>query len=370
MMTRGTKTSTWVAALILGVVALSLVRAGETPGEGENVSFDQPAKLAWRQFVFVNAPQGSGDAGAPVFWETWASAEEVFADPYSVPQWPASPRSAGSEPELVQRALMRSLARAGNETGDERRIGAIGEADPADSAEVRYDRTAFDWIVLKQLWYLEGQQKWFDLYAMNQPVDVEFPDGSTLVKASWRAIGSSDKPRFHWREEGGKVWGLVALHVTTKILPGWFWATFEHAENPGLPMVAHPDAFGLDGSQPSRALLDMMKGAGLDEAVWSRYRLVGTQADYTNRDGSPIVLGNSVIEEGFTAASSCRTCHVRASIGEAGRRLSFDPLVGTPDPAWFVTPSHPPAKRFLRLDYAWSLARAKSRSGNPSLGPE
>jgi len=353
-------------------VALSGQSTDEIPGEGENAAFDAPAKLAWRQFVFVNAPQGSRSGGAPVLWETWASAEEVFADPNTTPRWPASARSGGSEDELVQRALFRSLARQGNETGDDRRVGAVGSDSPEDAAEVRYDRTAFDWIVLKQLWYLQGQQKWFDLYALNQPVDVDFPPGSTLIKASWSAIREEDKPRFHWRFESGRVWGLTALHVTSKILPGWFWATFEHVENPGLAAVVHPDPFGLDGGQPSRSLLDLMRGAGLDEAVWGHYRLVGTQADYTERDGAPVVLGNSVIEAGFTAASSCRTCHVRATIGEGGRRLSFDPLVGAPDPAWFVTPSHPPARRYLRLDYAWSLARAKPRttSASGSAGTE
>src|SRR5690606_8109859 len=149
--------------------ALAVVRAGEIPGEGENAAYDAPAELAWRQFVFVNAPQGEGGGGAPVRWETWASAEEVFADPNATPKWPDAPRSAGSEDELVQQALMRALARAGNETEDRRREGALALDSPEDAAEVRYDRTAFDWIVLKQLWYLEGQQKWFDLYAMNQP---------------------------------------------------------------------------------------------------------------------------------------------------------------------------------------------------------
>jgi hypothetical protein len=355
-----------------GVVAVSVAAAATAgiPGQDSNVAFDSPSELAWRQFVYVNAPQSSGGAGGPVLWETWASAEEVFADPDATPQWPSMPRSGGSEAELVQRTLLRAVSRHGNESGDERRVARVPADSPDDSAEVRYDRTAFDWIVLKQLWYLQGQQKWFDLYAMDQPVDVEFPDGATLIKATWKSIAAVDKPRFHWRIEDGRLWGLTALHVTTKILPGWFWATFEHVENSGYPLVAHPDPFGLDGDRPSQALLDLMAKAGLDASVWSYYRLDGTQADYVDRDGAPVVLGNSIIEAGFTAASSCRTCHVRASIGEQGTRLSFDPLVGSPDPSWFVTPAHPPARRFLRLDYAWSLARAKPRTPAISAGTE
>jgi hypothetical protein len=332
------------------------------PGQDSNVAFDAPSELAWRQFAYVNAPQGAGGAGAATLWETWASAEEVFANPDETPLWPSAPRSAGSEPDLVQQTLLRAVARHGNESGDERRVTRVPADSSDDVAEVRYDRTAFDWIVLKQLWYLQGQQKWFDLYAMKQPVDVDFPDGSTLIKATWKAIAENDKPRFHWRTEDGRTWGLTALHVTTKILPGWFWATFEHAENPGYSIVAHPDPFGLEDGRPSPALLDLMSRAGLDTSVWRNYRLDGTQTEYVERDGSPVVLGNSIIEAGFTASSSCRTCHVRASIGERGTRLSFDPLVGSPEPEWFVTPAHPPARLFLRLDYAWSLARAKPRT--------
>jgi hypothetical protein len=344
--------------------------ADEIPGEGANVAFDTPAKLAWDQFIFVNAPETPGAGGSPVRWEAWASAEEVFADPNVTPQWPAEARSGGSEPDLVQRALFRRLARLQSESGDDRHLSAVPEDSPEDAAEVRYDRTAFDWIVLKQLWYLQGQQKWFDLYALDQPVDVDFPDGATLVKATWKAISEADKPRFHWRIEDGRLWGLTAMHITSKILPGWFWTTFEHAENPGYPVVAHQDPYGLDGGSPSERLIAAMKSAGLDSAVWSNYRLVGTQTEYTDRDGAPVVLGNSVIEAGFTAVSSCRTCHVRSTIGETGHRLSFEPRVGSPDPTWFVTPSRPPTPRFLRLDYAWSLARAKPRTRQPATTME
>lgn len=360
--------------VVVGVVVIAsgvaIAAIGDVPGEDGNVAFDTPAKLAWEQFVYVNTPQGAGGAGAPVRWETWASAEEVFADPDATPLWPDAPRSAGSEDELVQRSLLRALARQGNESGDQRRVGAVAADSPEDASEVRYDRTAFDWIVLKQLWYLQGQQKWFELHAMAQPVDVDFPGGSTLIKASWKTIAETDKPRFHWRFENGRLWGLTALHVTTKILPGWFWATFEHVENPGYAIVAHPDPFGLDGGQPSRALVDLMTAGGLDASIWRHYRLDGTQTEYTERDGAPVVLGNSIIEAGFTAASSCRTCHVRSTIGEGATRLSFEPLVGTPDPAWFVTPSHPPTPRYLRLDYAWSLARAKPRTNMVSDGSQ
>jgi hypothetical protein len=45
--------------------------------------------------------------------------------------------------------------------------------------------------------------------------------------------------------------------------------------------------------------------------------------DFTAADGTPYVLGNSVIEgivgNGTIAASSCITCHAYASFGPAGK---------------------------------------------------
>ena len=341
------------------------------PGQGENAALDDPAQLAWRQFARVNLAAGSATAGAggdpaPVAWELWASAAEVFADPANVPVWPTGAAARRFEPELVQQRLFRR--RRSSPPGGAPPSGSLTvPAHPeSEAGEVRIERTAFDWIVLKQLWYLEGQQKAFDFWAADQPTDVAFPDGSVLVKAAWKEIAPADRPRFHWRLHDGRSYGLVALHIASKIVPGWFWATFEQVDNPGRAAVAHPDPFGLDDQgEPSQRLLDLFRRAGLAAGPWRHYRLNGTQTDFVGLDGAPVVLANSVIEAGFTAASSCKTCHARSTIGAAGARLSFEPVLGAPDPAWFGT-SQPPVRSFLQLDFAWSLTRAKPRQAAPA----
>ena len=355
-MRRGTKIG---AALAAGCLATAAAWSGAAdgrpgastdtafPGQSENVAFDEPAELAWRQFARVNlaaGPAAPGGGPAPATWETWASAEYVFADPNRVPVWPSGAAARRFEPELVQQRLFRA-----------RRTGLLGlPAHPeSEAGEVRIERTAFDWIVLKQLWYLEGQQKAYDFWAADQPTDVAFPSGSVFVKAAWKEISEAEKPRYHWRLHEGRSWGLVALHVTSKILPGWFWATFEQVDNPGRAAVAHPDPFGLDDQgRPSTLLLELFDRAGLARDPWRHYRLDGTQTDFVDVDGAPIVLANSVIEAGFTAASSCKTCHARSTIGAAGARLSFDPILGAPDPTWFVSAAQPPERLFLQLDFA------------------
>ena len=47
------------------------------------------------------------------------------------------------------------------------------------------------------------------------------------------------------------TFGLTALHITTKDLPNWLWATFEHVDNPARPgnekwELASRDSFACD----------------------------------------------------------------------------------------------------------------------------
>ena len=64
-----------------------------------------------------------------------------------------------------------------------------------------------------------------------------------------------------------------------------------------------------------------MAKAGLSP-VWENYCLKSSQVDFVNSDGTPYVLGNSVIEgivgNGTVAASSCISCHAYASFGSDG----------------------------------------------------
>jgi hypothetical protein len=57
--------------------------------------------------------------------------------------------------------------------------------------------------------------------------------------------------------------------------------------------------------------------------VWEHYCLKSTEVDFTAADGTPYVLGNSVIEgivgNGTSAASSCIACHAYASFGPTGK---------------------------------------------------
>lgn len=346
------------------------------PGLDDSSAMNAPAELAWRQFAWVNRPADDGGA----LWEGWITAAEVYADPHRTPTWPVTTRGRVLEDEPLQLAAIRDALDQDDTPDDARRPGPLVGDDHAPKTEVRFNRTVLDWIVQKQLWYVEGQEALYDRFRSGQATTVPFPLGSVAIKAAWKPIAEDQAARyFTHRGPAGELFGLIAMHLTTKVLPTWFWATFEHVDNPYRARVTRPDSYGIDPvdpSKPSSQVLQLFADQGLDPAVWGNYRLDGTQTSWVDPFGRPIVLANSVIETGVTARSSCMTCHVRASLGEEGKRLDVQPLVGAPDPAWFLTPAAPglydpntwsvlgagPTATFVPLDFLWSTARAKSRT--------
>jgi hypothetical protein len=113
------------------------------------------------------------------------------------------------------------------------------------------------------------------------------------------------------------------------------------------------------------------------------YKLKGSQIDFTDAAGRPLLLGNSVTEAGFVPTASCITCHSRAAFTAAGAS-SFPifgekqtlPLVGlpqqgsegsqgstsityngTPDPNWYFqfTGANGTTLVNLQADFVWAI---------------
>jgi hypothetical protein len=251
--------------------------------------------------------------------------------------------------------------------------------------EVRMNKATFDFIVANKLWYIQGQEA-----AFQNNTKIDFPVESKEVKAIWERISEADKARFHWANnplDGNRPYGLVALHIISKDLPNWTWATFEQVDNPER-CLARPchDTFGITPSgDVSPELQSLFQAAGLGPE-WQFYRLTGMQVDFVDASNQPTILGNSVIEKGFLLSSSCITCHSRSTIGpringqaRANRLSIFQPpppmppppippdrsisYNGMPDPTWFFTnPQDPTTRKYLQLDFLWSLFRAKRRT--------
>jgi hypothetical protein len=412
----------------------TVVLHDDTPGDAM-VPMNFPDKFAWKLFLEVNrkaAQQGpvSGTAGAPMsndaVWETWADDPQTFPgdpDPAKPPQWPTGGRDAKREKSLspTQRGrflLERAARQQGRVPGGWLEVVAVGKLPPGGFSapngsgigeEVHRNRVTFDYIVNNGLWYQQGVAAFFARAAQAAGDDVTFaakavnlPRASIEVKANWIVIDEKDRPRFHWNyNAAGQLLGLVAMHISSKDLPNWFWCTFEHIDNPGRgDFIGIHDSFGADPAHtPSRTdqanqlypaesqtkeLLAMFAEKGFTgewAEEYKNYRLKGTQVDFTDSAGRPLLLGNSVTEGGFVPTASCITCHSRATVNSSGANGfpgvgnvfgfgeqavlpllgsdSLQPILtynGRPDPSWyFMESSAGTSLRNLQTDFVWAI---------------
>ena len=133
--------------------------------------------------------------------------------------------------------------------------------------ETRHNKATFDFIVQNNLYKISGLKAAFGK-------NLQFPIDSIEVKANWVPV--SEIPAFtnnkvtvaqvpqlyHVNSAGGVQYALVAMHVISKLVPNWTWATFEHRFNPGrCDIIGCRDAFGahagvraLEPRPPTRAM--------------------------------------------------------------------------------------------------------------------
>lgn len=351
-------------------------------------------EYAWRLFVALNWPaneiQRVADstkklgADGPVTWEVWKNARDVFLPKGLDPgAWLSGPTPTSDQSvqrfdtlPLQQQLRLRRLEK----------MGVKPLFDPisakAQKNETRLNKETFEFVRANEFYNLDGQ-----LRAYDQGGEVSFPKASKEIKAQWRKIEAKDRNKYHTVEvtsENGTtkvLYGLTALHITTKDLPNWLWATFEHVDNQSLAgneqwqLTSH-DQFACKGEAP-----DCNKaptGIGLEGTKWENYRLRGAQIDFIDGRGNPTLLANSQPENGFQTTSSCITCHSRATIGRINgqpARLSvfdrsleamktgyvLDPgYVGAPKAEWFWSDTEDDGRKrlYLQTDFVWSFFRA------------
>lgn len=358
----------------------------------------EPDCYAWRLFVALNWPadilqkapdtvKEFGDDGK-VVWETWRNARNGADDTAFPPlgtdpgEWldgvtPDSRLTSDFDLAALQQSVIRQ--------------SELPAIDPIAAEffinETRLNKETYEFIRENELYNLDGQVALF----VSSVEFIDFPVAAKEIKAQWRVIQEADKPRYHWtlvtRLDGTQTnYGLTALHITTKDLPNWFWATFEHIDNrsPQAPTADNPG--GAEGwllpSVDSFACptvphdCEKPPALGFDSSKWENYVLRGTQIDFIDGRGNPTLLANSQPEQGFQHSSSCITCHARATIGAGGDRLPiFEATppaasnaigsVGAPDPDWFRASGRGQRNtgtlHYTQLDFIWSLMRAQPK---------
>jgi hypothetical protein len=335
------------SVIILGIFAAALDAAQGAQADPE-LAMNQPARFAWETFVAINKP--ADPARNDTIWETWATDADTFPkkpDVQTPPTWPGGKPRAKELGPSTQFLLLNRL-----------RGTLLPQIMPSgNQQEVRRNESSFNYIVKNNLWHLDGLKA---AYAKRAP--ITFPTDAIEIKAMWLPIDETQKPRFHWNHDAsGKLFGLVALHISTKALPNWFWSTFEHVDNPdrGKDLGVHDD-FGItpantiDG-RVSGDLKSLFNGAHLGDE-WENYRLAGTQTDFVDSTGNFTRMGNSIIERGNVAKSSCTNCHAMARVN--GTEIGgFDFIVGIPDKNMFYFSDG--SLQNLQLDFVWGFAFAQ-----------
>lgn len=331
------------------------------------MALNEPDLYAWKLFVAINWPvdagtcrpdasKAIGDEGATV-WESWPSREEIFLPGAEKPKsWRKN--CSGSRDESLPEGDFSTLA---DET-------------------VRVNRKSFKYIRANKLYSLDEQERLVRAGVR----DVEFPLGSRSIKAHWVVISEFDKERYHWVEtisdDATVIYGLSALHISSKDNPTWFWSTFEHVDNESVWPLIYPEAFrgwvvpSVDNVSCLSNNLGCNKipeGFGLEGTKWENYRLRGTQVDWVDNRGNPTILTNSQIE-GFLdqRTMSCLTCHALGVKGESGDSMPIPVVpgtlnnegfphgyVGAPAPELFHDENGVPIP-YLGLDYVWTLRNA------------
>lgn len=379
---------------------------------------DRPSKHAWDIFISLNHPavdktvargvpdctKPFGAPGTTSVWETWRNAgSEVYKqDGSEPPLWDDTSlpdEKPGRVPKVAKVTAQERIIKPFFSPGDGvfHNDGGFGET--------RLNRSTYEFVRTQCLYSIEGQQRYAKAVETGKKPPIQFPADSIEVKAAWidfadpqgdgsvPPIPPKGRATYYTADFQGKTFGLVALHILTKDLTNWFWATFRHKDAPNDDAET-PDTYG-----PPREI----RGT-----VWENYRLGGVQADFTLPTGEPTLLSDHYVEFNFLK-TSCMTCHATAAISSqiatstSGKKFTaipnaqalavcsimpdaqdaglascrqllgnaaFEPgtnnLVikrGAPDPTWFQQNGKP---FYMQTDFVWSIPfRGKSEGTTP-----
>jgi len=338
---------------------------------------DRPDEYAWRLFIALSTPADKPqEPDEPAAWERWKNANDIYLQDGVDPGPWATPGDNARRFQILTPQQQVNARRIVN-----------GTMQPLESSlatatrlkEMRMNETAYDYVRANELYNVDGQVKHL---RDNDP--IAFPVGSQEVKAEWTLIDGKERSKYHTlvlksADGTARVFGLTALHVMSKDLPTWFWATFEHVDNPSRSDAEPWLLRSADAYACGSATADCNRAPqAVEHSVWKYYRLRGTQTAFVDKDAKPTQLANSRFESGIQTTASCMTCHSRASIGVANdkpQRLTIlkqaadsthpskQGYVGEPQREWFYEKSDAGVERriFMPLDFVWSLSKAQPK---------
>ena len=333
-----------------------------------------PEQTAWQLFVAASCPTTKNQ----VVWENWIEQSKMY---------PASGKTGANVREAAppKRLHGSPLTFALNA----KKLGARLELTPNEACnamggppsnvvkgaticeEALLNPEAQGFVSANGYEVRPGQTK-----AAKKGTDIQFPAPAIEVKADW-IPGTDFNPPFtctnppqgvHVEIIDGTCYALAGIHISSKLVKDWVWATFEPQNlttNINRCVVlgctdqwgSNPATTSGAFTQQTPALQALMKQANL-APEWFNYRLDGVQTDFGTAS-APTLLGNSVIEGDNVGMdlkqASCITCHSVSSIKNDGTD-GIETLASMPTPP--VGPEFTPAAGWIARDFVWSLGLA------------
>jgi len=255
-----------------------------------------------------------------VVWENWIEQAQMYpTDPSNglvVPNAAAAGSSAvhllhGSPLALLKNATLSTvvpgLLGGPDQNCNKARSPPNGQPNLMICEEERLNGFTEDYIAGTNLWNRSGQAQ-----AAAMDTNIRFSPPSSEIKADWVELSSigldcSHLPQgftetVHVETINGNCFALAGMHLISKLLDKWIWATFEPQNaitNPNrCKVLGCYDAFGSKpasskggNTQLTPSLQQLMDTANLVPER-GNYRLDAVQTDFF----SPKLLGNSIIE--------------------------------------------------------------------------
>lgn len=330
-------------------------------------------QTAWMLFVAANCPTNKNQ----VVWENWIEQSNFY--PAGAGLKAAKPRRLHGSPLAQALARKAGLTAELNPDTDCNKMGGPPSNVVPNATiceEARINPSAQSFMLSKGYQLRTGQMK-----AAQASTNIQFPTPAVEVKVDW-IPGTDFNPPFtcakppqgvHVESIDGVCYAMAGMHIESKLMTNWIWATFEPQNlqtNPNrcitfgscndswgsAPPVSSGGAGGFTKLTP--ALQTLMTSAKL-APEFLNYRMDGVQTTFVAVSGAPTLLGNSIIEGEnvgmTTGTASCITCHSVSSIKADGTD-GINVLGAMPTPpvgAQYVIP-----KGWIARDFVWSMMLA------------
>ncbi len=329
-------------------------------------------ELGWLWFIWLNNPLTGAD---PKVWEGWRQSSSVY-----LPNG-AAPAPWGQEPPPPPAVIAAAKQQGLNTNLPFHNLDSDVQSDGLALRDnfhqnVRYqilmNQDTFDYIVQHKVYNVNGQQA---MAQANTPLN--FPATAFEIKTSWIWIGTDKtildqlqgkyyivNAYYSLLDASGLPTGiykvgraaLSGMHIIAKPVPQWFWVTFQNVYDAQNTQSSNQLPMSDDVKQLNQKYQGALKARG---SIFANYQLMGTQWQFVDSAGKPLLLANSQIESAFQRSSSCATCHSTASYSVQNGYFN---QVKEQDGGITYYTGEPPTDKmqgYNPLDFVWSLRRAQ-----------